>query len=158
MNKPTTDELVAWLREQATDYNHHPFAQMTLAAAAEALSATPTREELLAMVERLKGELDLLMRDAKVAVSVGCDGLDESESPYYFNNLENRIQHIDVLTLTPADALADLKARVRREVLEEAKDSLKNLVQSGSGAVSVGRNAGIADCIVHVSRMAEEGK
>jgi len=117
-NQPTTDELVAWLREQATDYNHHPFAQMTLAAAANALSATPTREELLAMVDDLRATLQTIHRiECSIPVQDIYSLAMLHGSPYAGETWQVPMRR--ALALTPTAALADLKARVRREVLEE---------------------------------------
>lgn len=58
------------------------------------------------------------------------------------------------------DALARTPSQHRKEIeagaLREAKDSLKELIQAGAGALTVGRNAGIADAIIHLAKMEKE--
>jgi predicted phage gp36 major capsid-like protein len=120
MSKPTTAELVAWLREQSTDTKFRMYETRLLEAAADALSATPTREELLAMVEAMREAHTKLIERIGEVLDCTFDG-SISESEHDSDCIGCQLCKIanQALALTPTAALADLKARVRRDVLEE---------------------------------------
>jgi len=98
MKTLTVPEIVTWLREQA--YECHigaavlclPEHHKKLQAAADALAATPTRDELLAMVTQLKGAMSYL------------HGQCEEHLPGYAYSDEEAANE-KLLTLTPTDAV-----------------------------------------------------
>lgn len=119
----TTAKVVAWLREQHKRCKLPTCVNCKYGASADLIeSLTAERDALAGLVLAKDEALNLLMRYAKVAVSVGCDGCYEGEQPYYLVNLDKQIEQVDALALTQSAAVAQVaKWRAASERLKQVQ-------------------------------------
>ncbi len=107
----TTLELVRRQLERETPGWVVRVEYLDLTAAREVMRKAEQRDELAAMVERKDKALDAI-RTNRIGATGGCDRDDDCDCSEHIA--------INALSLAGPTALAELKARVRREVLEEA--------------------------------------
>jgi hypothetical protein len=176
MSTTPTPEIIMWLQEQVRDHQRliahwdqvepnstNPTlaefrdSRRKYAAAADALSATPSRDELLAMVDAQREVLANQLLAIDQGFFYRADGLCECTECDAVAGESAAINHADdcnngmlrnVLIAEPnsfADALADLKSRISQEVLmSDAADHLRYVDE--------------CDVIAELRRMADEGK